>query len=39
MAYVRTQRPNAALTPRSRRRMVACVVERGWSVAAAAERF
>ena len=39
MAYVRTQHPNAALTPRSRRRMVACVVEDGWSVAAAAERF
>jgi len=39
MAQVRTQHPNAALTPRSRRRMVACVVEQGWSVAAAAERF
>ena len=39
MAQVRTQHPNAALTPRSRRRMVACVVEDGWSVAAAAERF
>ena len=39
MAQVRTQHPNAALTPRSRRRMVVCVLEQGWSVAAAAERF
>ncbi len=39
MAKVRTQHPNAALTPKMRRKMVACVTERRWSVAAAAERF
>ena len=39
MAQVRTQHPNAALTPKIRRRMVGCVMEQGWSVAAAAERF
>lgn len=33
------QHPNAPLTPEGRRRMVDCVVGRGWSVAAAAERF
>ena len=39
MAQVRSQHPNAALIPRSRCRMVGCVVEQGWSVAAAAEWF
>lgn len=39
MAQVRTLHPNAALTPKIRRRMVGCVMEQGWSVAAAAERF
>ena len=39
MAQVRTQHPNAALTQKIRRRMVGCVMEQGWSVAAAAERF
>ena len=39
MAKTRSQHPNAVLTPRGRRRMVACVLERGWSVAATAERF
>lgn len=38
-AQVRTLHPNAALTPKIRRRMVGCVMEQGWSVAAAAERF
>ena len=33
------QHPNAPLTPEGRRRMVACVLERCWSVAATAERF
>jgi hypothetical protein len=38
VANARSQHPNAVLTPRGRRRMVACVLERGWSVAATAER-
>ena len=33
------QHPNAPLTPEGRRRMVACVLDRCWSVAATAERF
>lgn len=39
MSNVRSQHPNAVLTPEGRRRMVACVLERGWSVEATAERF
>ena len=39
MAHGRSQHPNAPLTPVGRRRMVDCVVDRGWSVAATAERF
>ena len=39
MPHARQQHPNAVLTPTGRRRMVACVVEDGWSVEAAAERF
>jgi len=39
MAYGRTQHPNAPLTPEGRRRMVACVVDQGWSVTVTAERF
>ena len=39
MAYGRTQHPNAPLTPEGRRRMVACVVDRGWAVTVVAERF
>ncbi len=39
MFHARSQHPNAPLTPEGRRRMVDCVVERGWSVTAAAERF
>ncbi len=39
MSHARTQHPNARLTPRHRRNMVACLVDRGWSVTATAERF
>ncbi len=39
MSYATAQHPNAPLTPEGRRRMVACVLEQGWSVAATAERF
>ena len=39
MAYGRTQHPNAPLTPVGRRRMVACVVDQGWTIVTTAERF
>ena len=39
MAHGRSQHPNAVLTPVGRRRMVACVLEHGWTVEATAERF
>lgn len=39
MSYARSQHPNAPLTPAGRRRMVACVLERGWTIEATAERF
>ena len=39
MGHVRRQHPNAVLTPAGRRRMVGCVLERGWTVEATAERF
>jgi transposase len=39
VAHARTQHPNAVLTPRGRRRMVECVLGRGWTVEATAERF
>ena len=39
MAHARQQHPNAVLTPTGRRRMVACVVEQGWTIEATAERF
>lgn len=39
MSHARSQHPNAPLTPEGRRRMVACVVDRGWTVEATAERF
>jgi transposase InsO family protein len=39
VTHARSQHPNAVLTPAGRRRMVACVLERGWTVEAAAERF
>ena len=38
-ATTRRQHPNAPLTPEGRRRMVACVVDQGWSVTVTAERF
>lgn len=39
MSNVRSQHPNAVLTPEGRRRMVRLVIDRGWSVEATAERF
>ena len=39
MTYARSQHPNAPLTPEGRRRMVSCVLDDGWTVTAAAERF
>jgi transposase InsO family protein len=39
MAHGSGQHPNALLTPAGRLRMVDCVVDQGWSVTAAAERF
>jgi transposase InsO family protein len=39
MTNVRTQHPNASLTPRGRRKMVRVVIEYGWTIEAAAERF
>lgn len=39
MSHGRSQHPNAPLTPEGRRRMVVCVVERGWTVEATADRF
>ncbi len=39
MSHARRQHPNAPLTPEGRRRMVRCVIDRGWTVEATAERF
>jgi len=39
VTHARTQHPNAVLTPTGRRRMVRCVLDRGWSIEATAERF
>ena len=39
MSHARSQHPNATLTPEGRRRMVCCVIDDGWTVTAAAERF
>ena len=39
MSHARSQHPNAPLTPEGRRRMVECVLDRGWSVETTAERF
>ncbi len=39
MSHARTQHPNARLTPRHRRNMVDCVVERGWTIEQTAARF
>lgn len=38
-ATTRRQHPNAPLTPVGRRRMVACVLDQGWTVVATSERF
>ena len=37
--HARSQHPNAVLTPAGRHKMVACVIEQGWSIEATAERF
>lgn len=39
MTHARQQHPNAPLTPEGRRRMVDCVLVRGWTVEATAQRF
>lgn len=39
MLHATTQHPNAVLTPNGRRRMVACVIDRGWTIEQTAERF
>ena len=39
MAHARSQHPNAPLTPQGRRRMVALVLDDGWTIEATAERF
>src|SRR3954451_18120158 len=39
MSHARSQHPNAPLTPEGRRRMVACVLEHGWTIETTAERF
>jgi transposase InsO family protein len=39
VSHARTQHPNAVLTPNGRRRMVDCVIAKGWSIEATAERF
>ena len=39
MTHARSQHPNAPLTPEGRRRMVVCVLDHGWTIEAAAERF
>ena len=39
MTHARTQHPNARLTPLHRRNMVRCVINKGWTITATAERF
>ena len=39
MPNVRTQHPNASLTPRGRRKIVRVVIDDGWTIEAAADRF
>ncbi|MDJ0768446.1 MAG: IS481 family transposase [Ilumatobacter sp.] len=39
MLHATSQHPNAVLTPTGRRRMVACVIDRGWTIEQTAERF
>jgi len=38
-ATTRRQHPNAPLTPVGRRRMVRCILDRGWTIEATADRF
>jgi transposase InsO family protein len=37
--HARSQHPNAALTPKHRRKMVDCLLEGGWTIEMTAERF
>jgi len=37
--HARSQHPNAVLTPKHRRKMVDCLLERGWTIEMTAERF
>jgi transposase len=39
VTHARRQHPNARLTPRHRFNMVACVIDKGWSVESTADRF
>jgi transposase len=39
VVHARRQHPNAVLTPAGRRRMVDCVLVKGWTVEATADRF
>ena len=39
MSHARTQHPNTQLTPRHRRNMVECLLDKGWTVETTAERF
>ena len=39
MSHATRQHPNAVLTPIGRARMVACVIQRGWTIEQTAERF
>ena len=39
MSHATRQHPNARLTPRHRRTMVACLLDRGWTIEQTAERF
>jgi len=39
VTHARSQHPNARLTPKHRRNMVDCVLEKGWTIEATAERF
>jgi transposase-like protein len=39
VSHARSQHPNAPLTPEGRARMVDCVLTRGWTIEATAQRF
>ncbi len=39
MPHVRTLHPNASLTPLGRRKMVRLVIDHGWTIEAAADKF